>query len=149
MFSSIADPITSTGSLASAGYLGTWLSRFITSMSARSTEMPTSNVNATVPNPCVAVETIFSTPGTPRRTSSCTSMISDSTSSGAAARQLVLMVIRGMTTVGIICTGICVSAMEPNSNTSRTATAAATGFPSASLVSVMSSHCVAECRPRH
>ena len=51
--------------------------------------------------------------------------------------QLVVMVMRGITTVGIICTGSWVSAMDPNRSTSSTATMAATGLPSASRVRVM------------
>jgi hypothetical protein len=75
-----------------------------------------------------ADDTIFSSPGRPRSISSCGSRISDSTSSGAAARQPVLIWMNGRCTSGIIWMGNDTSAIEPNSSTSSIAAITATGL---------------------
>ena len=67
-------------------------------------------------------------PGVERSTFSCSSMISDSTSVGAEARHLVLMVISGRVISGVISTGRRDMLMMPKMTTRIAPTAAATGF---------------------
>ena len=71
------------------------------------------------------------TPGRPRRTFSCGSMISASISSGAAARHPVRMVISGLSTSGVSWTGRRDTLIAPNSTTSSTATRVAVRLESA------------------
>ena len=55
-------------------------------------------------------------------------MISASTSSGAAERQLVVILISGSSTSGVSCTGRRPRLMAPNNTASSTATTTATGL---------------------
>ena len=73
----------------------------------------------------------------PRSMSSWGSMISDSTSSGAAARQPVLIWMNGRCTSGIIWIGRLVMATTPIRTTSRMAATTATGLDRARRVSFM------------
>ena len=91
----------------------------------------------TSPCPRWALETMRLTPGSPRSTFSCGSTISASTSSGAAARHAVRMVISGRSTSGVSCTGRRERLSPPNSATSITATSVAVGLESASRVQLM------------
>ena len=77
--------------------------------------------------------------GVLRNTFSCSSMISDSTSLGAEARQLVLIRICGRLISGVISIGRRFRLMTPNIATRMQATATATGLPSDSRVNVIRS----------
>ena len=73
-------PAKICGSVTSCGYLGTWLSRLITSIRDRCKSLPTANIRLILPTPRDADDVIFSSPGNPRSASSCGSIISDSIS---------------------------------------------------------------------
>ena len=81
------------------------------------------------PLPKLAVEVILIKPGMLRRTSSCGSIISDSTSLGAEARQGVWIEISGRSISGVIWIGKRIRLRVPNITTRIPATITATGFP--------------------
>ena len=91
----------------------------------------------TSPCPRWALETMRFTPDSPRSTFSCGSMISASTSSGAAARHPVRMVISGRSTSGVSWIGRRERLSAPNRTTSSTATSVAVGLESASRVQLI------------
>ena len=106
----------------------------MTSISARCRSVSTEKVRLTLAKPREAEEIIFSSPGTPRSMSSCGSMISDSTSSGAAARQPVVIWMNGRCTSGIIWIGRRPSDTAPSNRTRSIAAMTATGFDRDSFV---------------
>ena len=128
-FSNELPPTLMTGSLASTGYLGTWFRRFMTSIRARFISVSMANSNCMEPLPKLDVDDILSKPGTLRSTSSCGSIISDSISLGAEARQGVRIEISGRSISGVIWIGSRNILMVPKMTTNMHATITATGLP--------------------
>ncbi len=73
-------------------------------------------------------ELILVQPSTPRSCASCSETISRSISCGLPPGQVVVMVIVGVSTSGVNCTGIRITAMMPNSITKMTPTETLTGL---------------------
>jgi hypothetical protein len=88
------------------------------------------------PLPKLDVDDILSKPGTLRSTSSCGSIISDSISLGAEARQGVRIEISGRSISGVIWIGNLNILMVPKITTSMHATITATGLPKDKRVKV-------------
>jgi len=119
---SSSPPRLTIGSSASRGREPTWFSALATSMNLDRMSAPTATSSIMMLIPPRTDERISSRPGILRSCSSCGWTISDSSSSGAAARQKFGMLIAGRSRSGVNCTRTRCRAATPRLHRMRNAT---------------------------
>jgi hypothetical protein len=138
-YSTFIAPSLTVGSRASIGYSGTWLSLSLTRSRASARLVPTGNLSVTDAAESWLLLFISNIPSTLFSRSSCSSVISRSTSSALAPGQMVSTTISGSAVSGVSCTGVPNSAMMPNITDISTPTATLTGLWQKNSISGMSS----------
>ena len=125
-----SSPSEICGACASRGSGGSWFMRLMTSSMVACMSVPTANFRLRKALPWFANAFSDCMPRRPCSARSCGSMISDSISAGAAARQLVKIEITGSSMFGNSWMGSLTSANTPSSATMRMATSTPAGFRS-------------------